>query len=101
MITGTVRSVWRVARKKLKENPGVRFHIGAYYRHLLNNEPILVSKENVVHATQVLSRIDEELLKNVPGLDRTVAAAEAPVGEIEAKTTTRKVLLTGASGLLG
>jgi 2-alkyl-3-oxoalkanoate reductase len=101
MVTGTIRSVWQVARRRIKENPGVRFHIAAYYRNLLNNEPVSVSKENVIHATQILSKIDEELRKAIPAQQRPGVPNEAPGKEVKAGAPARRVFVTGASGLLG
>jgi predicted dehydrogenase/nucleoside-diphosphate-sugar epimerase len=101
MITGTIRSTWQVARRKLKDNPGVRFHVAAYYRQLSSSGPVLVSKEDVIHATQVLSKINEELLKAIPGRDQPGVMNEASVKEGESRTLAGKVFLTGASGLLG
>jgi predicted dehydrogenase/nucleoside-diphosphate-sugar epimerase len=101
LVTGTVRSVWQVVRKKIKDNPGVRFHVAAYYKHLLEGSPLSVSEENVIQATQILSRINEGLLKELPASQASGAPVQPALKDPETAAPPGRVFVTGASGLLG
>ncbi len=100
LVTGTFESAWKVARKQLKENPGVRHHVAKFYEHLLLGAPATVSRENVLNATTVLAAIAKELTKeSAQGAARP--APSTPHSKAEEPNRTRRILITGASGLLG
>lgn len=101
LISGTLGTVFQVMRGNLKQNPGVRSLVDAYYKHLFNGTPIPVTEENVRYSTYAIEKIIDALSLN---------NTETPVDHEKHNADTRhfpnnlsdtKTLITGASGFLG
>lgn len=102
LMLGTVGTVIQVLRGKLKENPGARGLVEAFYRHLIDGEEIPVSEENARNSVSVLEQI-------ITSLSRTEKQEISAIPEDDAEKTehnlsvnpTIRTVVTGASGFLG
>lgn len=96
---GTIGTVLKVLRKKLKENPGTRQLINNYYNHLSGNGSLPVSIENVKNATYTLDKIstDLETLKKESNIVQSDKVSTSEKSVLKDK----KIYVTGASGFLG
>lgn len=101
LILGTLGTVIHVLRGKLKENPGARALIEAYYKNLISGGNMPVSAENVRNSTYALEKII-----SIMSPPETKKSTE--VNKIKEEKTfnlndedASKILITGASGFLG
>lgn len=94
---GTIRTAFDVLRGRIKQNPGARALIGAYYRHLASNENIPVPEKNVLDSVLALETVAAIINKNY-GSKRTSNLSPA---HSEGSPPLINTLVTGASGFLG
>ena len=100
LILGTIGTVVQVMRGKLKGNPGARSLVEAFYRHLSDGSPLLVSDENVRNSVYALQKIIETLTKNSVG-EFIEVKPEREGANHDQRHPIIKTLVTGASGFLG
>lgn len=99
LMLGTTGTVINVLSGKLKENPGARGLITAYYKQLTAGANPPISEENVRNATLALERIIEAL---TPPTKTEESPGEKISEEDAARSVHKKtILVTGASGFLG
>jgi len=91
---GTLGTVWRTARGTLRQNPGARALIRAYYEHLGGGAPVPVSQADVRRTVDALAALTSE----ISGRTRPAVREAAPDAGGKPERTT---LVTGASGFLG
>lgn len=95
---GTLSTVWQVARGRMKQNPGARGLVRAFYEHLDGKTENPVSEANAINTVQALEGIVQavEAASGATTLNRPVPTST----RIEVAPTIR-TLVTGASGFLG
>jgi predicted dehydrogenase/nucleoside-diphosphate-sugar epimerase len=96
IIGGTLKTVWSVARKHLKQNPGARNLIAAFYRSLESGGVNPTPEPDVLAATDVLERALSQLSET-----HVLSARKENVPSPIPQADRRPILVTGASGLLG
>lgn len=100
LFRGTLGTVWSVARGRIKQNPGARALVGAFYRHLEGRGDNPVSVQNVLHTVQALESAATVLSNRIhPGPPSAASTPNRPASAEKLPTLT--TLVTGASGFLG
>lgn len=94
LLRGTAATVWQVARGRIKQNPGARALVEAFYRQLETAGADPVSRQNVRWSVEVLAAV-------VAVLDADQPPRPAMPARTEVEAPREKVLVTGASGFLG
>ena len=94
---GTMGTVWRTARGRLRQNPGARGLIQAYYQHLAGGADLPVPPVDARRTVETLAVLTSAISARMPSEHRVAPEAGPAMAEDGAAT----VLVTGASGFLG
>lgn len=100
--SGTIGTVYKVMRKKLKDNPGTRDLVKTFYDHLLGKGESPVTEDNIINSTIALEQTIRQISKKEQSYAREESKTQQtkqPVNKID--DSKEKILVTGASGLLG
>jgi len=95
---GTLNTAWKFARGKIRQNPGARALIAAYYEHLAGRCENPVPPDSVLDTTFALQRTVAFLTRETEHGHSTESLTR---NTIEIRNPLRTVLVTGASGFLG
>lgn len=96
---GTLSTVWQVACGRIKQNPGARGLVKAFYESLEGKAENPVTEANVIDTVQALEDIIQAIEASTPAVIPTTAPVDPP--RIQVVNPSIRTLVTGASGFLG
>jgi predicted dehydrogenase/nucleoside-diphosphate-sugar epimerase len=102
LIIGTIGTIANVMTGKLKQNPGARGLIEAFYKHLISEGKLPVSELNVRNSVYALEKIIEALTPSTRQIESLgVQKITNNINNKDHCDSYTKTLVTGASGFLG